>query len=118
MKTTMNFKMNIRKQMAGLSIAILALLYQNFEFIDCLKVSLTPIDEQTRSAHARELLGKYYEGSSAQKASGLESGLSTAIYNDVYASLSEKYRKKSASLASTIIEQTPMALQRVTAHLH
>ncbi len=92
------------KKMAAISALLLfALIYQNFDFAESWKVNLLPLNEKARSAHARELLGKKYKGSSAQLVESANS-LGLAIFNDVYKSLPKKYRNHAVDVSSVILQ--------------
>lgn len=87
------------------SIALLvltALIYQNFDFADGWKVNLIPINEKSRALHAKELLGRRYDGSAAQVVEKANS-LGMAIFNEVYKSLPKKHRHAAVELTSTIL---------------
>ncbi len=92
------------KKIAAISALLLvALMYQNFDFSDSWKVDLLPVNERVRSAHARELLGTQYKGSSAQLVESADS-LGIAIFTDIYKSLPKKYRNSAVDLTSTILQ--------------
>lgn len=90
------------KVIAGL--VLLALCFQNFKFVDELKITLTPINEDTRSAHAKELLGKHYKGSFAAQAESINA-MHFSVFNDVYRSLPKAYKAKALDVSSTIIDE-------------
>ncbi|MGZ5280412.1 MAG: lytic transglycosylase domain-containing protein [Pseudobdellovibrionaceae bacterium] len=93
------------KRMSSMSVLVLTvLLYQNFTFTDNWKVSLIPLNEKSRSAHARELLGNKYAGSPAQSVENV-SALGMAIFNDVYRNLPKKHKSAAVDLAAMIVKE-------------
>ena len=93
------------KRMSLTSVLVLtALLYQNFDFASTWKVNLIPLNERTRAAHARELLGNRYDGSAAQTVENV-SALGMAIFNDVYRNLPKKFKSSAVDLSSTIVKE-------------
>lgn len=95
-----------QKQMATLAAILLsALLFQNFDFAEGWSWDFGPLKEEMRQAHARELLGKHYDGSYAQQVEH-SPALSLAIYNEVYRSLPSKYKNRSAEVARSILKDS------------
>ena len=93
----------MKKICAIASLVILALVYQNFDFVDAWKINLIPINEKARSVHAKELMGKSYVGSNAQLVEAASS-LGISIFNDVYRNLPKKYRGEAIDLTATILQ--------------
>ncbi len=87
------------------SLVALAMLYQNFNFADSLRVNLIPIDEAARTSHAREILGDNYPGSPAQLVENANS-LGMAIFNDVYKSLPQDFKSSAIKLSTTILSES------------
>jgi soluble lytic murein transglycosylase len=94
------------KRLSLLSVMMLTImLYQNFDFADGWQVSLIPLNEKIRSAHAKELLGKGYARSPARQVENV-STLGMAIFNDVYRNLPKKYRGTAVDLSTTILRES------------
>lgn len=89
-----------KKAAVVVALSLVALLFQNFDFA----LQISPIKEETRTAHAKELLGKSYKGSLAQRAESIPA-LHLAMFNDVYRNLPKKYKNRSAEVTSTIIQE-------------
>lgn len=85
-------------------LVLTALIYQNFDFADGWKVNLIPINEKARATHAKELMGKRYDGSAAQVVEKANS-LGMAIFNEVYKSLPKKHKAAAVDLSSTILQE-------------
>lgn len=98
-----NISSSFKRISALASLIILALIYQNFDFVGAWKLNLIPINEKTRSHHAKELLGKSYSGSNAQLVENANS-LGISIFNDVYRNLPKKYKNSAISLTTAILE--------------
>lgn len=90
------------KFIATIILTGLVTSYQNFSYI---KFGIQPIDKENRRAHAKELLGKYYLGSNADLASGLDN-VHVYIYEKIKSELPEKYKSKAINIAQAIIEQS------------
>lgn len=99
-------KLHHMKKLAAVAIVFsTALFYQNFSFENGWKVNLIPIDEQARASHAKELLGKKYQGSAAQLVERSNS-LGIAIFNEVYMNLPKKHKKSAVSLSTAILKES------------
>ncbi len=94
---------SMKKTAALASLVILACIYQNFDFVDAWKLNLIPINEKSRTNHARELLGKSYHGSNAQLVENANA-LGMSIFNDVYRNLPKKYKGYSIDLTTKLLE--------------
>ena len=81
------------------------MLYQNFDYGTLFKIKVDPIDHEVRESHAKELLGKFYRGSFASQASDIQS-FQVAIYNTIYERLPQEYKKRSAAIARTIVQES------------
>ena len=94
--------MNKMTVIATMTVAIVA--FQNFDYVSLFHVPLQQVNHQVRAEHAKELLGKKYKGSSAQKAENMPD-LNYAIFSTVYKNLPKKYRHQAGLITETIIEQ-------------
>lgn len=94
---------NLNKAMTLTSLLLLAILFQNFDYAN-LAVPMTPVDAQVRVSHAKELLGKKYNGSFAHKAESI-ADLHVTIYQDVYKRLPKQYKSQAMDLTHTIITE-------------
>lgn len=97
---------SICKRMSVMALMVLTiLLYQNFDFAVGWQVSLVPLNEKVRAAHAKELLGEEYPGSPAESVENV-STLGMAIFNDVYRNLPKKYKTAAIDLSTTIVKES------------
>jgi soluble lytic murein transglycosylase len=76
--------------------------FQNFSTKDLKFTSLHSIDNDTRSGHARELLGKKYFGSMAQKAEVIPN-FNISLYGEVAQSLPITYKSRAFKITEAII---------------
>ncbi len=87
----------------GLVTAVL--LFQNFDFDGGANTStIQPVDQKSRVSHAKELLGRRYSGSLAQKAENI-SDLQVVIYDNVHKHLPKKFQSQALDLTKTIITE-------------
>lgn len=94
----------------GLAIVTATLtssLYINFDFVDWgpLASKIEVVNEASRIAHAKELLGGHYKGSDAQKLEG-RTALNEMIHDKVNSSLSAKWKVQSHAIARTVIKES------------
>ncbi len=68
------------------------------------EVNLQPLSAHTRLLHARELLGKKYEGSIVHSTEGL-TNLESHLYKEVNRRLPKKYKSSSLSITKVLIEE-------------
>lgn len=94
-----------KKAAAIFSLLFIAVIFQNFDYVNSLKVNLIPINEKARTSHAKELLGKKYNGSAAQTVERATT-LGFAIFEDVYKNLPKKFKADAVAVASTIIQES------------
>lgn len=85
-------------------LMITALIYQNFAYSEGWKINNVIINERARAAHARELLGKKYEGSTAQLLEKSNT-LSMGIFNEVYGRLPTNFKSQAVDLSSTLLQE-------------
>jgi soluble lytic murein transglycosylase len=96
---------SLQKAITGLSLMIIFVLFQNFDFSQYWKAQVAPIHEDGRRGHARELLGRFYEGSWAHRAENIPA-LHMAIYNEIYNSLPRKFKPRATAVTSMIIKES------------
>jgi soluble lytic murein transglycosylase len=77
-------------------------LFQNFTTSSLKFTGLNEVDQVARVEHARELLGKKYKGSEAQKAEML-SNFNFGLYAEVAQSLPMEYKPKAIKITDAII---------------
>lgn len=97
----------ISKITVMLSLGFIGLFYQNFDFskdIETLLTKIPRVHEESRSAHAKELLGQKYYGSYASMAEKIEN-LHFDLYTEVEKNLPAKYKKSAFQLTETIIDE-------------
>lgn len=85
-------------------LMITALIYQNFAYSEGWRINNVVINEKTRTAHARELLGNRYEGSTAQILEKSNS-LSMGVFNEIYRRLPTAYKAQAVDLSSTLLQE-------------
>lgn len=94
---------------SGLALAAATLtlaLFNNFSFISLrMPAALERVHEAARVSHAKELLGKTYKGSDAQKIEG-QKALNMMIQRKIQASLAPKFKSKARSIARAIITES------------
>lgn len=97
---------NKQKRYAYLFVGYVALvgLFQNFDFAN-MNFNLKPVDQESRVVHAKELLGKSYKGSNAQRAEKL-ADLHISIQETLMKNLPKEYKKISPQLAQVIIDES------------
>ncbi|WII73761.1 lytic transglycosylase domain-containing protein [Bdellovibrio sp. 22V] len=85
-----------------------SVLFNNFAFLSWDKpviASIESVNEASRVAHAKELLGFEYKGSTAQKLEG-EATLNEMIHRKVQTSLAPKWKAYSRGIARTVITES------------
>lgn len=96
-------QIQITKWGSYLGLLVSMALFQNFDYATILHVPLQDINEDVRTDHARELLGKKFRGSPAQKA-GRVSDLHLAVHQEVYRRLPKRFQSQASKLTNTILE--------------
>lgn len=89
---------------AAVFMGALIVSFQNFVFSSWERNSISPMNEENRISHAKELLGKDYNSSMASKLSG-GNNLSKALFDKVQKSLPAKYKSQSSQVSNTIIRE-------------
>lgn len=87
-----------------LCAAVTVTVYQNFAATNIQKSPQTHINEKSRATHARELLGKRYQGSSAQLMENSDS-LSRGIFSEVHRNLPVEHKFQARSISSVILQE-------------
>jgi soluble lytic murein transglycosylase len=85
------------------TLMIIGVLFQNFD-VPGLISPVNTVDHEARVAHAKELLGKGYQGSVAHKAEKIND-LNVSIYENVVKFLPKKYRHQAMPLTEAIIAE-------------
>jgi soluble lytic murein transglycosylase len=93
-----------RKWLAIVALNMLGLLFWNFDYVDVFISRVSPVDQKNRAEHAKELLGKKYNGSKAHVAENIRD-LNLAIYQVVRARLPKAYQNQAAAVSDTIIRE-------------
>lgn len=88
-----------------LTATLLLGLYNNFEFAQWSFASLDNVNEAARVSHAKELLGKGYKNSPAQKLEG-KAALNYTIFNKIQSRLAPQWKKEAQSITDTIITES------------
>lgn len=96
--------MKLNQMMVMFTLTALGIAYQNFDISTQFAVPVNTVDHKARVQHAKELLGKSYKGSVAQKAEKI-SDLHITIHEDVRRLLPKKYKGQSLALTETIIRE-------------
>lgn len=94
------------------SVALLAfvliLLFQNMSLVEFASLNISKVDENARRDQARELLGAYYRGSTAQKFEG-QAHLNYLVFKQIDQSLKGRWKSYVPSVAQTIISESRKA---------
>jgi soluble lytic murein transglycosylase len=99
---TKHLKIALTLTTATLTLA----MFNNFSFISLkFPAALERVHEASRISHAKELLGKTYKGSDAQKVEG-RAVLNEMLVKKIQASLADKYKPQSRAIARTIITES------------
>lgn len=85
------------------SLIILAICFQNFNFVNLLDKKYF-VDEQSRVSHAREILGKDYKKSDISKLEGIKF-FHVYLYDLALKNLPAKHKKHSKRITKTIIKE-------------
>lgn len=99
---------HLKSTLAVVTATLTLVLFNNFDFFSWSKPaapSLEGVSEASRVAHAKELLGRKYIGSDAQKIEGRKS-LNYAIYNNVQAHLAPQWKGHARGIARTVITES------------
>lgn len=89
----------------GLALGGLLLFYQNMTLKDFDSLGISDVDDSSRREQARELLGRYYKGSYAQKLEG-QPYLSYLVFKQVDQALKAKWKGKVPALVQTVISES------------
>ena len=87
---------------------LVILLFQNFDLVSTrVGLYVQSVDEESRVEHARELLGRSYQGSAAEGAEDKNSAqMALAIYEEFHKNLPKADKWQAAPLANLVIEQS------------
>ncbi|MEK2688248.1 lytic transglycosylase domain-containing protein [Bdellovibrio sp. GT3] len=100
---------HLKSTLALVTATLVMGLFNNFEFVDWSKVLKLPlvetVNEASRVAHAKELLGGRYKGSAAQKIEG-RSALNVMIYEKVQGYLAPQWKNRAGDISSVIISES------------
>lgn len=92
----------MNKKLVYLTLGLVLVLYQNFTLNEWSKMQLNEVNESSRVLHAKELLGKYYKKSVVKRTEGVQF-LNIHIYNKINVGLPKAFKKKSNTVAQTLI---------------
>lgn len=99
---TKHLKIGLALVTATLTMA----LFNNFNFVSFkFPTALDGVLESARVSHAKELLGKKYTGSDAQKIEG-QKALNMMIQRKIQNSLAPKYKSQAPTIARTVIAES------------
>lgn len=85
-------------------LILISICFQNFSTSSLKFTSLGQIDNESRAEHAKELLGKKYSGSLAQKAEALPN-FNISLYGEVVQNLPMAYKNKALKITDAIISE-------------
>ncbi len=94
----------IMKTLSLSSLVILAICFQNFNFVNLLDKKYF-VDEKTRVTHAREILGKEYKKSDVSKLEGVKF-FHIYLYDLALKNLPQKHKKYSNRITKAIIKES------------
>lgn len=92
------------KTLIFITLTVLVICFQNFNFVDLMDKK-NFVDEEARVSHAKEILGKKYRKSLASKLEG-EKFFHVYLYDLALKKLPEKYKKDSNRIVTTIINES------------
>jgi soluble lytic murein transglycosylase len=95
----------MKKAILTLTFGTLVIAYSNFDFFSWNHFEMDSVNEASRISHAKELLGKYYDGSYAQKLEGSHT-LNIAIYNRVQSRLQGKWKAQAERISRALIHES------------
>ncbi len=95
----------MKKTILAITFGTMVVAFNNFEFFDWNQFKIDSVNEASRVNHAKELLGKYYKGSNAQKLEGSQD-LNLSIYNKVQTKLQGKWKLQAQKISKVIITES------------
>lgn len=99
---------HLKSTLAVITATLTLVLFNNFDFFSWHKPaapSIEGVSEAARVSHAKELLGRSYFGSDAQKIEGRKS-LNYVIYTKVQANLAPQWKGHARGIARTVITES------------
>lgn len=99
---------HLKSTLAVVTATLTLVLFNNFDFFSWNKPaapSIEGVSEAARVSHAKELLGRRYFGSDAQKIEGRKS-LNYVIYNKVQSNLAPQWKSHARGIARTVINES------------
>ncbi len=90
----------IQKAITLVALAFILVAFQNWNYIDLHNVSIAPVNEEVRAAHAKELLGDR----KSRKLGGI-SDLNKHILDRMTSRLPKQYKKLAPQITKTLIEE-------------
>jgi soluble lytic murein transglycosylase len=90
----------IQKAITLVALAFILVAFQNWNYIDLHNVSIAPVNEEVRAAHAKELLGDR----KSRKTGGI-SDLNKHILDRMTSRLPKQYKKLAPQITKTLIEE-------------
>ena len=107
--TDKNNVKNLRKYfpvaIGSLVLLVLIFLFQNMTLVEFASLNIAKVDEGSRRDQARELLGAYYRGSSAQKLEG-QQYMNYLVFKKIDQALRAKWKGSVPTLAQAIIAES------------
>ncbi len=88
-----------------LTATVLTGLYNNFTLAHWSYASLDNVNEASRVSHAKELLGKGYKGSPAQRLEG-KAQLNYSLFNKVQSRLAPKWKREAQAITDVVITES------------
>ncbi|WP_413293429.1 lytic transglycosylase domain-containing protein [Bdellovibrio sp. HCB185ZH] len=100
---------HLKSTLALVTATLVMVLFNNFEYVNWSKILKLPVietvNEASRVAHAKELLGGRYKGSAAQKIEG-RVALNLMIYKKVQGYLEPQWKNRAGDISSAIISES------------
>lgn len=100
---------HLKSTLALVTATLLMVLFNNFERVNWSNILKVPtvdtVNEASRVAHAKELLGSRYKGSPAQKIEG-RSALNVQLYKKVQGYLEPQWKNRAGDISSMIISES------------
>ena len=109
MEPRMKRGLNPKKRPEFIAVVLTALIFimmfQNMSFVEFVGLGISPVNENARREHSKELLGDSYQGSAAQKFEN-QSNMNYFVFREVKKSLPERWAKHVPDLVQVIIQES------------
>jgi soluble lytic murein transglycosylase len=87
------------------SSALMIVMFQNMTLVEFSTLNMPSVDEDSRQDQARELLGRFYNGSQAQRLEG-EQYLNYLVYKKIESSMGPEWQRWIPEITQTLIRES------------